>query len=472
MRNFSSRVLAFRPAVLLAALAATVLAGLLSACSRGCGDSKVRPNIIIVIVDTLPAGHVSSYGYPRSTTSNMDRVAEDGIRFEHAVAPSPWTLPSIASILTGALPSRHLAGWHLDPPTMEDRRLSRMRPEITTLAQMCRNRGYNTVGFFNNPFVHPGYGLDKGFDTYDYVGGDNLELRSAGQVTQDVIRWLELHGDDPFFMTVHYFDPHLAYDPPLDFAAPYIHFYQGELTRPFDPELAAIRSGKMNLDLDDRKFIVGLYDAEVAFTDSQLGVLLDYLESRELYNRTLLILTADHGEEFWEHEGFEHGHTLHREVIEVPLIIKYPDLSFAGKTVHEYVSLTDIFPTIAEFMEWPLSFSIDGVSIYPRGGRLKVIPHTVVSENLHYGTQRQAFYSEGLKLIVNRDTGRIRLYDLSRDPEERNNVFGELELPESVKAQVEHIARDLEEHIKKAGTPAILDKETVEKLKSLGYLSY
>ncbi len=457
-----------------------VLAALLSLifaattfCSPGCWKKEDKPNVIIVIIDTLGASHTGSYGYGRSVTSSLDQLANDGIRYEHAVAPSPWTLPSIASILTGILPSGHMAGWHLDPYTQEDRRLSRIRSEVVTLAELFRDHEFRTAGFFNNPFVHPGYGLNKGFDTYDYVGGDNLKLRRAHQVTEDAIRWLDLQGKKPFFMVVHYFDAHLAYDPPLVFAAPYLDFYQGELERPFNPDLDEIRSGKMELTDDDKRFIKGCYDGEVAFVDSELGRFIDYLKEKDLYNKTLLIVTADHGEEFWEHGGFEHGHSLHREVIEVPLVIKYPGLEGAGKTVEEYVSLTDLFPTIAEFMEWPISFSMDGVSLFPRGGRVEVNPHFIVSENMHFGPQRQCFYAQDLKLIVNTVNGRIRLYDLEDDPHEKENVFGELELPESVKNQVEKIARDLEEHLKKQ-TPqaADLDKETVGKLRSLGYISY
>jgi len=440
-------------------------------CLGGICSDEERHNVVLFIIDTLPAEHSSAYGYERSTTPNLKRFSEDGILFKHAVAPSPWTLPSIASIFTGNYPSRHLAGWHLEPYTKEDRQLAVMRQEMVTLAEMFQNHGYQTVGFFNNPFTHPGYGLKKGFDMYDHVGGDNLNIRGAKQTTDDAIRWIDLHGEKPFFMVVHYFDPHLAYNPPIDFALPYIAFYEGELKNPFNPELSEVRSGELKLSEEDKEFIVGLYDGEVAAVDSQMGRLMGYLRAKKLYDNSLIIVTADHGEEFWQHGGFEHGHSLHREVVEVPLVMKYPGVDYAGKEVSEYISLVDIFPTVAEFMKWPLPFSIDGVSLYPRAGRLTVLPHSLVSENIHYGPQKQAFYADGFKLIVTRLTGETRVYDLSKDPYEKNDVFGKVEVPESVKFQIEHIAKNLQEHLEK-GTPeaAMIDEETLEKLKSLGYL--
>lgn len=446
---------------------------LAAALIAGCWSRKKDPNVVLVIIDTLPAGHVTCYGYGRSTTPNLDALAAEGIRFEHAVAASPWTLPSFASIFTGVIPSRHMAGFHLDPPEMDDRRLAKMRPEMITMAEVFRDHGYRTVGFFNNPFVHPGYGLDKGFDTYDYVGGDNLTIRPAPQVTSDAIRWINLNGEKPFFMVVHYFDPHLAYNPPLTHAMPYVAYYQGKLSGPFNPDKPDMRAGLPGLSEEDRKFVVGLYDGEVAAVDYELGILLKYLREKGIYDNSLVIVTADHGEEFWEHGGFEHGHTLFRELLEVPLVMKYPGTANAGQTVSGYVSLLDLFPTVAEFMGWPLAFSQNGVSLYPRGGTVKVRPHVIVAENLHYGLQQQAFYSEGYKLVVVRDTGRTTVYNLEKDPGETKDVLAEGGLPESVKNQVESISLDLEELLKaKAPEAAVIDRETIEKLKSLGYISY
>lgn len=459
----------WRPVFLVGAifLVMAVVAGFGYGCTK-----KEKPPVIIVIFDTLPAGHVSCYGYSRSTTPHIDWLAEDGIRFEHAIAPAPWTLPSIASILTGTFPSRHSAGFHLDPPTVSDRRLAPLRPEMVTLPSLFQEKGYQTAGIFNNPFTHPGYGLDKGFDTYNYVGGDNLLIRRATEVVNNAVEWIELHKKKPFFIVVHFFDPHLAYDPPLHFAMPYISDYKGRVKIPFSPHPKDIRSGKIPLSDEDKKFVIGLYDGEVTATDFELGRFIAYLKENGIYDKALIVLTADHGEEFWERGSFEHGHSLHREVVEVPLIIKFPGIESPGQVVGEYVSLVDIFPTIAEFMGWPLPFSLDGISLYPRGGRLRVLPHTVVTENTHYGPQQQAFYDDGFKLIVNRETGKMQVYDLKNDPSEQKDMLGKIDLPDSVKSQVQKMAKDLEEAMKnQVPEAAKIDAETLEKLKSLGYIS-
>lgn len=449
-----------------------MLAVLCLASGSICGQKEAKPPVILVIIDTLPAGHSSAYGYERSTTGSLERLAADGVRYEHAVAASPWTLPSIASIFTGVIPSSHQAGMHLDPWTMDDRRLTRMRPSAITLAELFSEHGYKTAGFFNNPFVHPEFGLDKGFETYDYVGGDNLNIRKADQVVKDAEAWIEKTGEGPFFMVLHFFDPHLAYGPPLVFAGPYIAGYNGSLQAPFNPDLSAIRSGAVELSDEDKQFAAGLYDGEAAFTDGELGRFIAFLKDKGIYERALIIVTADHGEEFWEHGGFEHGHSLHREVLEVPLIFKYPGADNAGKVGSGYVSTMDIFPTVGEFLGWSLPFSLNGVSLYPRGGKTAVRPHIIVSENLHYGPQQQSYYADNFKLIVTNDTGKIIVYDVSRDPGETIDVFGLAPLPESIKNQVEHMARDIDNLIK-GGKPQVadIDQDTLKKLQSLGYIS-
>ena len=437
----------------------------------GCPKSKKNSPVILIIVDALPAGHVTSYGYKRSITSNIDRLAKDGILFERAVSASPWTLPSFGSILTGLYPSTHFAGWHLDPPSMDDRRLSVIRPEIKSMAEYFAEDGYQTIGFFNNPFLHPGYGLDKGFNKYDYFGGDLLNIRSAPLVTDAAIKWIEENDKEPFFMVMHFFDPHMAYDPPLASASPYIYEYKGKLKKPFIHDARKVCAGDFNFSKQDKDFIIGLYDGEVSSTDQQIGRFFQYLKTKGLYDGALIVLTSDHGEEFWEHGGFEHGHSLHKEVIEVPLIMKYPESDLKGHRVSEYVSHMDIFPTIAEFMGWPVTSSLNGVSLYPRGGKIKIPSHTVVSENMHYGPQKQSFIYEDTKLIIENATGKITVYDLKNDPTETKNVFGEVELPAAVQEQVKQIAKDLEKVLKEKKLEEVqLDQETIKKLKSLKYL--
>ncbi|MFO8057340.1 MAG: sulfatase [bacterium] len=459
------KVIAVIAAVLAVAVAAAVAVKLLP-------EKEPETSVFLIIIDTLPAGHVSCYGYERSTTYHLDRLADDGVMFKNAVSASPWTLPSIAGILTGVIPYRHQAGLphQLEWPRDEEKGMSRMKPGISSMAETFQQHGFKTAGFFNNPYTHPDFGMNKGFDTYDYVGGDELEIREAGEVIRDAALWLKRNPEGPYFMVLHFFDPHLAYDPPPSYAAPYIADYDGPLSLPYNPELGKVRAGEAGLSAADKEFIRGAYDGEVVATDKQLGLFIDHLKKKGLYDNSFVIVTSDHGEEFWEHGGFEHGHSLHREVIQVPLVMKLPGGKFSGKTVEEYVSLLDIFPTLAEYFRWRPPMGLEGVSLYPKGGKLWVPPHQVVSMNMLYGEERQCIYNEGYKMIVNRDTGRVRVYNLEEDPEETANVFGEQELPEGLQNQVEKIADDLYKvlHSDKP-TPAEPDPETVRKLKSLGY---
>ncbi len=448
--------------------------GLLFVMNLGqCRRSPQETNVILIIIDTLRQDHVSCYGYERETTPNLDALAKDGVRFEQAVSSCPWTLPSIASILTGQNPSTHQAGIHLDPYTMEDRRLSIMNESILTLAEIFQQKGYSTVGFFQNPFVHPDFGLNRGFDLYDYAPGDNRNIRRANVVVARAIRWLEDREKSKkgFFMVVHFFDVHLAYDPPVEFLAPYIYGYKGKLVPPFDPELKDIRSGKAALSSEDREFAIGLYDGEIASVDASIGNFFDYLKTRGLYDTSLIIATADHGEEFWDHSGFEHGHTLHREVLNVPLIMRFPHSLNTGQVIKERVSLTDLFPSIIGFLGWTLPIRTDGEGFISHPATIAVPPHIIISENLHFGPQQQCFYANNYKMIINQ-FGRIEVYNLEKDPLEMKNVFGQdRDFPEEIHKQIEYMAQKMKELLKEPKKAAELDEETRKKLKALGYLN-
>ncbi len=439
----------------------------------GCTRKPPPVNVILIIIDTLRKDHVSCYGYERETTPNLDELAREGVRFENAKAPSPWTLPSIASMLTGQNPSNHMAGIHLDPPDMEDRRLTMMHESILTIAQIFQQKGYSTVGFFQNPFVDPSFGLDRGFDVYNYRPGDNLNIRRANSVVDAAVQWLEQRGRtrQGFLMVVHLFDPHLAYDPAINFVATYTYGYKGKLRPPFAPDLKEIRSGRMELSEADKQFAIGLYDGEIATVDNSLGSFFDYLKEKGVYDSSMIIAASDHGEEFWDHDSFEHGHTMHWELLDVPLIIRFPGGLHAGKVITEGVSLTDLFPSILGFLDWSVPIRMDGVSFIPGPSTLTVRPHILFSENVHFGPQQQAFIVNNYKMTIN-EHGRIEVYNLEKDPLETENIFGlEKEFPKEIHEQIDFMAGQMKKLIEeKSPQAADLDRETKKKLKALGYL--
>jgi arylsulfatase A-like enzyme len=438
-------------------------------------EKQRRWSVAIVIIDTLPSGHAGAYGYPRSTTPNLDRLCRDAVRFEHAVAPSPWTLPSMASILTGLYPNQHFAGWSVNPRSEEVRVLAKLRRDTPTMAGYFRERGYRTGGFFCNPFTHPTYGMDKGFHAYDYTPGDNSNIRKADQVVSDAIEWLSSGDGRPFFLVLHFFDPHLDYDPPPDLAEAFIGDYKGEMRAPFSPTtLRLIRRGEELTDEDDREFVKGLYDAEVLGSDRALGAFIEHLKKADLYNRTLVVVTSDHGEEFWEHGSFEHGHSLFREVVEVPLVIKFPGIASwltRGETVKKYVSLVDIFPTMVEFMGWPEPRGLPGISLCPSLGMIYVPDHAVVSMNPLYGKDELvALYQNESKIIVERQRGDMMIFNLASDPREYNDLYGKVELPIDIESRVNEIKAILVDMKNQDLEPSQPDRETIEQLKSLGYI--
>ncbi len=451
-------------------LAAVLLAG------GSCRGHRGKPNVILIVIDTARQSHFSCYGYSRETTPRADQLAKEGVRFENAVSASPWTLPSMASLLTGLWPHQHLAGYAVQDPDTHQEGLTFLSESAVTLAEVLSRNKYQTVGFFQNPFVDPGFGLKRGFADYDYFPGDNLRIRKATEVVKLATDWLEKSRDPrhPFFMVVHFFDPHLAYDPPSEFMLPFIYGYQGKMVSPFnpsDPEIEKIRMGELKFSEEDRKFIVGLYDAELSFTDNWVGFFMDYLKNKGLYDQSLIILTADHGEEFWDHNSFEHGHTLYQELLLTPLIVRFPGGENAGMAVKERVSLVDVMPSIIAYLGIETPFQGAGRSfISMPGAAIKPANRTIVAELNRSGNPLQAIYSGNFKLILDRLSGNMEIYNLADDPKETKNLFG---IKESYPPEIIDQIRGVVSIIRKADqakTPAKISPEIRAKLKALGYL--
>jgi len=443
-----------------------------------CYRSKPKPNVIIIIIDTARQDYFSCYGYNRETTPRIDEFAKEAVKFENAIASSPWTLPSIASILTGLWPHRHLAGYAVKDPDTAQEGMTFLTGSALTLTEILLQNRYQTVGFFQNPFVDPGFGLNRGFETYDYFPGDNLHIRKADQVLRLAVKWLEQYRErgKPFFMVLHFFDPHLAYDPPMELAMPFIYQSQSSLKPPFAPsdeELEKIRAGEIKYSAMDKKFIIGLYEGELSFVDSMVGEFFDYLKEKGLYEKSLIIITADHGEEFWEHNSFEHGHSLYQELLLVPLLIRFPEKDNGGMVVQERVSLVDLAPSILTYLGIESGVMANGRSfIMMPGAVIKPVPRAMIAELPRLGNPKQALYKERFKLILDTITGKIEIYNLEEDPKETKNLFGEkLSYPPEIIDQIRAVTKTIEQMEQaKEQTPAKIDTETQKKLKALGYL--
>ena len=299
-----------------------VLAAVLLASFTGCADPNMREtqdtrsSVILVVVDTLRADHLGTYGYLRPTSPNLDAWAQDGRVYEHAYSTSPWTLPAFASLYTGYLPLRHRAGMCLWNPT-SPATANRLSQASHPLEPLLRARGLRTGAIVNNLFLASVYGLNRGFEVYDYEPGDNRTIRRADVTVTRALDLIDTWNDRPFFLVVHLFDPHMSYDAPLPFRGVFTQVYDSQFTLPVE-DLQTLQMEPLPLTETDWEFIRAAYDEEIRFVDEQLGRFRAGLAARNLLDTSLIILTADHGEELLDHGGFEHGHALWQELLGYP----------------------------------------------------------------------------------------------------------------------------------------------------------
>ena len=393
--------------------------------------TRPEPNILLITVDTLRADYVRTYDRTRGVTRRLDTLASDGVVFTRAFSHVPLTLPSHCSIFTGVPPSKH--GVH-------DNSGYRLGPDWVTLAEWLKARGYATAAFVGAFPLDRRFGLDQGFDTYreGYPSHNPLKTffpeRKAEAVVTDALRWLHKHGGrTPWFLWVHVFDPHQPYLPPEPFA--------GRFAR--DP-----------------------YGGEVAYADDQLGRLLDDLRARNLFDSTLIIVTADHGEALGDHGENTHGLFAYNATLHVPLILHIP-----GNTkplrISDYVALSDIFPTVAGFLGESPPPQVTGRNLVP----LWRNPKASVPEPPIYIEALAPFLNRGwapLTGIIWRHRKYLDLpipefYNLDQDFAERKNLYS----TDRAEPYRRKLARMF--HLNMLAPRSPENKETLEALRSLGY---
>jgi arylsulfatase A-like enzyme len=356
-----------------------VLAGVVAACGMGyylwrpfpapgpAGSSekpaalRARPNVIFIVLDTVRADHLSSYGYSRPTTPNLDRLARRGVLFENAIAPTSWTLASHASMFTGLLPHQNGADWWIPLP-----------PGPRTLAEALRSIGYETAGFAANfDYCQKGWGIGRGFEVYrddseslqrnlagtllgtaliqpayqSFCRFDYLERQDARETNQEVFHWLRRPPASPYFLFINYFDTHVPYltEPPYD------HRFGRISNRLVHKLFDALQGPDPPTDItpDDQASLIAAYDNCMAFLDAQVGRLLDFLDKTAEGRNTIVIVTSDHGEEFGEQGFYSHGYNLYREAVHVPLIIAGPGVPKDARISH-LVRIRDLFSTVLD----------------------------------------------------------------------------------------------------------------------------
>jgi arylsulfatase A-like enzyme len=397
-----------------------------------------RPNILFILVDTLRHDRLTPYGYrARQTTPEIQRwLADRGAVVENAYSQAPWTLPSVVSFMTGRYPGE-LLGKEMAAYAIPQNQVP--------MAERMAALGYQTGGFIANPTMHAGAGFGRGFRTFYAPPADIDWMRKhADELNRHAVPWLRAYQRRPFFLYVHYIDPHDPYQNPdmIDGRSPFLPGYAGPVAGDW---IHGIYVGRLKLQ-DPRRDVAhinALYDSEVRYVDRHLGELLAAI-APDVLKDTLIVLTADHGEELHDHGGWKHGQTLYEEQIHVPLIFRWDGRIPARSRLGGTVQLVDLLPTLIAAAGGRREPAWDGADLLPALTRRRPPPRRpAFSEGLSGGPLRAAAVLDGRKLFVfNREEPfqppdplqahlwrtdlerleRVELYDLERDPAERRNL--------------------------------------------------
>lgn len=436
--------------------------------------------VILLSVDTLRADALSVYG-GETRTPGLDRLAADSLVFQRAYSTASWTLPSMASVMTGVSPQVHQAL----------RTRSRVPDRLITLAEVLRRDGYRTAALVSSTVLGPAANLSQGFEEYRAFpapwlgrsfGAGVLTGRARAfrpdeapppDMAEEAVDWLRAHREADFFLWVHLFDPHCPYAPPR-------RYLDGRRPPPggrwrfegWDEE--AIRAGTWVPDSAERDWIRRLYHGEVRWADDFAGRIVDELKRLGIYDDALVVVLSDHGEEFWEHGSYGHGHTLYDELLRVPLLLKLPRSARTGR-IDAAVSTASVAPTLLDLCGLPLpaGYPAAGSLVPIIGGRTSP-PAPLLALGLNRYEDRQSVRFGSFKYVRWEMSGREELYDLVRDPGERNDLAA---ADPAAVAEGRRRLAGFEAESRKArqilrlGGPeeAALDPYTMERLRSLGY---
>ncbi len=398
-------------------------------------DSKV--NVLFITFDTTRADHIGCYGYKKIKTKNIDNLANEGCLFEKAFSPVPLTFPAHVTMFTGRYPITH---------GVKNNGTYALSDSANTLPEILKKQGYKTAAFISAYILDRRFGLDQGFDVYDDDLTTNIEPklvqkeRRADTVTNAAIKWLERGGKDKFFLWVHYFDPHDAYQPPPPFS---------------------------------KEYAENPYDGEIAYADYWLGKLLGKLSELGIKDNTLIILAGDHGEGLGDHNERTHGIFLYEYAIWIPLIISYPKTLPKSKRISSLVRLIDLSPTILDMLSIKIPEDMQGVSLLPlMTGKKKSLDlvlycETEYTKSSHNWSPLEGIRTKGWKYIF---APIKELYNLEKDTGEKKNLFKK---EKKMAEKMENLFAEVKKKITPEETPSTtlaMDEQTREKLKSLGYV--
>jgi len=421
-------------------------------------------NVILIAIDSLRLDHTSldpAANPGRELTPNLRKLATTGVWFRHAISQAPWTMPAVASILTGRYPQEH--GAFSFRGTLRSREV--------TMAELLNEAGYATGAISSSPFIDASHGFSQGFGYFHDLSAGDPPVTSPG-ITDRAIDFLRRHQEARFFLFAHYSDPHYAYrnHEEFDFA----DSYSGRLRDPA-MDLRAIRAEGEHLAPAEIAYLRDLYDEEIALTDREIGRLLDELETLDLAEETAVVVVAGHGEEFLERGWVGHTLNLYDEVTRVPLVLRLPGIEPGPREVDGVVETRAIFATLLDHlrMEWEREPSERSLLARLHGGEEGPEHEAGAFSSVwltEEGVRRSAYRTDSRKLIVDHFANRVFLYDPQSDPSERHDR-SELDPDELARLRqtLDAWVLEMEEQAKLAPTRKLRRKE-IERLRALGCL--
>lgn len=469
-----------------------------------------KPNIVLIVMDDVRQDHLSCYGYEKETTPNLNRISNQSVIYSNNISPSIWTLESTTSLMTGTYSCYHNTNWgnlHLDR-------------NLTTLAEFLKSKGYQTTGISNNyGFVSWETGLARGFDQFFVVRGLFKTKKNSSYIKTFINRMISKLAQElqlceysssftnktakrhiqkirrkkpPFFLYLHYSEPHFPRNPPRKFNK----FVDSNkvnwlLKRKVNQDPVKYLSGQASLTKEDLETLKGLYDGEICYLDQKIGELYDFLKKQNILDDTIFIITSDHGELFGEHNLIEHRYCLYDPLLKVPLIVKYPQNNYQGKKVEKLTQTLDVFPTVAKMLsnnQSNVKKQFQGYSLLPEDLEKNSREFTIseylvpqITQNISpkYALSRfdrslRCIRTPKYKFIWSSDY-KHEFYNLKKDPNENKNIIQrKKEIADKLKNKLLKWSKDncdfKKMKLNKTLSANDLDKKMAKKLKDLGYL--
>jgi len=421
----------------------------MSSCAKKNHTKTPKKNIIFIVVDALRQDHLGMYGYERNTSPNIDTFAADALVFQNTISQSSWTSPSITALFTSKYPKG---------PIQEDR----------TLAQWLNEHGYQTSAFVANPIMFPKNGYANGFESYNL-----LPWKKDSKIVSLSLDWIQSRDKSrPFFLFLHLMGPHAPYRP----SPPYDQRFGNHDTGPVDNSIVSykkIMAQKEPLRLSENVLdrLIDLYDGEIVFLDDQFKQLISSLKDLGLFEDSIIVVVADHGEEFMDHGGLGHGHTVFDELIRVPLIIRGID-DLNGSRYSGLFEIIDLGPTLVSYLGIPFDYKVDGEDFLEHLKKNESLKKVAFSEvyrtvGVRSGNWFICARTENEKVIYNPHEKKFYFYDLKRGRAE-SLLNGEEQdrTMEFLKASLQYWRNEYGEK----GFQIKVDAETLKALRSLGYV--